>query len=154
MPFSSTNTACPFIPTKIPLCLLAQYFLCKDPAFSLCAEEEMDYSHHYLTLGMILGLLFPTSQEWKLASELKYYLQNLIIYWVGPVLDEGKSVRRKEGQSVTDCPQSPFSCRGRERRSGVNKRSWAWEQAVVGTKMVLVCMCFSSFYYFFFNKLN
>lgn len=82
------NTDCPFIHKRIPFCLFSQYSLHKDPSFSLPAEEEMDYSHHYLTLGTILGLLFPTSQEQKLASVLKYYLQNLNHLlggtWAGP----------------------------------------------------------------------
>lgn len=66
------NTDCPFIPTKTPFCLFSQYSLHKDPVFSLSAEEEMDYSHHHLTLAMILGLLFATSQEQKLASRFKF----------------------------------------------------------------------------------
>lgn len=61
---------------------------CTKIQLSVSAEEEIDYSHHYLTLGMILGLLFPTSQEQKPSSILKYYLQNLNHLlggtWAGP----------------------------------------------------------------------
>lgn len=75
VPFSSMNTES-FIPTKIPFCLFSQYFLYKDSAFSLCWGRN--------------GLQSPLADTWhdswasvsyfteeKLASILKYYLQNL-----------------------------------------------------------------------------
>lgn len=75
-------------------------FLAQRSIFSLSAEEEMDYSHHYLTLGMTLGLPFPASQEQKLASILKYNLQNLN-HLLGGTCAELREECEEEGEAET-----------------------------------------------------
>lgn len=122
----------------------------KDPPLSLSTEEEMDYSHHYLTLGKML--LFPTSQEQKQCWNI--IIKTWIIYWVGPVLNQEKSVRRKERQrkSVMYKPQSPSPTEegrgGRKVSSEQMKLSlWigsGWEKGVLRFSWL------SPFYLFFF----
>lgn len=57
-------------------------------------------------LAWFLGSCFLLHKNENLPQNWNSIFKTWIIYWVGPVLDHGKSVRRKEGQrqSVTNWP--------------------------------------------------